>query len=103
MSFSLSVARAALYFQSGCLFQCLYNNIHGKAIADFYIGLYSQPGNLGQRSVTISTLFLFNSFHWLQALSVHACMHCDACMRYTSIPHVYRMHVSQCMHACMHG
>ena len=58
MSFSLSVALAAL------LSKCL----------DFYIGLYCQRGNLGQRSVTISTLFLFIS---LVTSIIRACMHCE--------------------------
>ena len=38
-----------------------YMTMYTKKLTDFYIVLYSQPGNLGQCSVTISTLFLFIS------------------------------------------
>ena len=63
MSFSLPVALVALlskwlFMLSVSTFTCIYDNIHDKA-RRFYIGLYCPPGNLGKRSVTISTLFLF--------------------------------------------
>ena len=67
MSFSLSVA---------CLFNA-YTTMYMKKLTDFYIGLYSQPGNLGQCSVTISTPFLFIS---LVTSIIRACMHCDTYM-----------------------
>ena len=74
MSFTLSVALRH-YFQSGCMFQRLYVSsisIHEKARRFLYRLL---PGNLGQRSVTISTLFVFIS---LVTSIIRAC---DTCMR----------------------
>ena len=50
-------------------------HVYMEKLADFYIGLYSQPGNLGQCSVPISTLFLFIS---LVTSIIHACMHIRA-------------------------
>ena len=74
MSFSVSSTRGVTFKAVVCF--NVYRAIYMKKLAYFYIGLYSQPGNLGQRSVTISTLFLFislvTSMH--ASVSMHACI-----------------------------
>ena len=64
MSFSLS----GITFKVVVCFNA-YTTIYMKKLADFYIGLYSQPGNvnLGKRSVTI--LVHFTSYEH------YPCMH----------------------------
>ena len=75
MSFSVSSTRGVTFKVVVCF--NAYTTIYMEKLADFYIGLYSQPGNLGQRSVKISTLFLFIS---LVTSIIRACMHCDTCV-----------------------
>ena len=72
MSFSLSVALAPLLSKWLNVLTLIDMTIYMKKLADFYIGLYCQPGNLGQRSVTISSLFLFIL---LVTSIIRACMH----------------------------
>ena len=60
------------------VFVC-FKTMYMKKLADFYIELYCQPGNLGQRSVTCN-------FH---AFLVH----------FTSYEHYPGMHALRYMHA----
>ena len=92
-----------------------YTAIYMEKLADFYIGLYSQPGNLGQRSVTISTLFLFISVvtSIIRAcMHIRACIHCDTCIcsiLYTCMlvpckrnhPSCMRIPAATCSYACI--
>ena len=59
-----------------------YTTIYMKKLADLYIGLYCQPGNLGKRSVTIYTLFLFillfktyEHYPCMHAMVIQLCCH----------------------------
>ena len=59
------------------LFQCLliYDNIYMEKRADFYTGLYSQPGNLARTMLSYNFHAHFTSYE--HNLSVHACIACD--------------------------